>query len=135
MSLCPYVLANLCPCTLTSMRSYVCALLSAPFVVDRVEGTEPRKFYAGIHRTLRWKLKYSQIKSSLYSLYYAEACNKFAGSIFASLRPSNAASLEEMSQRWRVVGNTVFDLTGTRFEPNTSRSRDESVTARPTDLF
>ena len=37
-----------------------------------------------------------------------------------------------MSQRWRAVGNTVFDLTGPRFEPQTSRSRDERVTARPT---
>ena len=31
-----------------------------------------------------------------------------------------------------TVGNTVFDLTGPRFEPQTSRSRDERVTARPT---
>ena len=37
-----------------------------------------------------------------------------------------------MSQRWRAVGNTVFDLTGPRFEPQTSRSRDERVTVRPT---
>ena len=26
---------------------------------------------------------------------------------------------EEISQRWRAVGNTVFDLTGPRFEPET----------------
>ena len=44
--------------------------------------------------------------------------------------PGNTASFEEMSQRWRDVGNTVFDLTGPRFEPQTSRSRDERVTAR-----
>ena len=37
-----------------------------------------------------------------------------------------------MSQRRRAVGNTVSDLTGPRFEPQTSRSRDERVTARPT---
>ena len=37
-----------------------------------------------------------------------------------------------MSQRWRATGNTVYDLTGPRFEPQTFRSRDERVTARPT---
>ena len=36
-----------------------------------------------------------------------------------------------MLQRWRAVGNTVFDLTGPRFEPSTSHSRDERITARP----
>ena len=45
---------------------------------------------------------------SLYSLYYAEACNELVESIYASLRPGNTASFEEMSQRWRAVGNTVF---------------------------
>ena len=37
-----------------------------------------------------------------------------------SLWPGNTALFEEMSQRWRAVGNTVFDLTGPRFEPQTS---------------
>ena len=74
----------------------------------------------------------SKSNLSLYSLYYAEACNEFAGPISASLRPGNTASFEEMLQRWRAVGNTVSDLTGQRFEPQASRSRDEGVTARPT---
>ena len=68
----------------------------------------------------------------LYSLYYAEACNKFAGPISASLRPGNTAPFGEMLQRWRDVGNTVSDLTGPRFEAQASRYRDERVTARPT---
>ena len=68
----------------------------------------------------------------IYSLHYAEACNELAGPISASLRPGNTAPFEEMSQRWRAVGNTVSDLTGPRFEPQTSRSRDKRVTARPT---
>ena len=78
-----------------------------------------------------------KIKSNLllYSLYYAKACNELAGPISASLRPGNAALFEEMLQRWRAVGNTVSDLTGPRFEPQTSRSRDECVTARPTGRF
>ena len=60
-----------------------------------------------------------QIKSnlSLYSLYYAEACNELAGHISVSLRQGNTAPFEEMSQRWRAIGNTVADLTGPRFEP------------------
>ena len=37
-----------------------------------------------------------------------------------------------MWQRWQAVGNTGPDLTGPRFKPRTSRSRDERVAARPT---
>ena len=37
----------------------------------------------------------------------------------------NAASVEEMSQR--AVGNTMSDLIGPRFAPQTSRSRDARV--------
>ena len=68
----------------------------------------------------------------LYSLYYAEACYELAGPNSALLRPGNTVSLEKMSQLWRAVGNKVFDLTGSRFEPQTSWSRDKRVTARPT---
>ena len=68
------------------------------------------------------KMKYllNQIKKSnllLCSLYYAEACNEFAGPTSASLRPGNAALFKEMLQRWRAVGNNVSDLTGARFTP------------------
>ena len=66
----------------------------------------------------------NQIKPFFYSLYAKPP-------ISASLRLGNIARFEEMSQRWRAVGNTVFDLTGPRYEPQTSRSRDERVTARP----
>ena len=48
--------------------------------------------------------------------------------ISASLRLSNTASFEEM---WQAVSNAVFDKTNPRFEPQTSRFRDERVTARP----
>ena len=69
---------------------------------------------------------------SLYSLYYAEAGNEFAGPISASLRPgTQLRTFEEMLRRWRAVGNAVSDLTDPRFEPQTSRSRDECVAARP----
>ena len=68
----------------------------------------------------------------LFLMYYDEACNELVRPISASLRPGYTASFEEMSQQWRAVGNTESDLTGPRFEYQTSRSRDERVTARPT---
>ena len=43
------------------------------------------------------------------------------------------APFEEMLHRWPAVGNSVFNLTGLRFEPQTSFFRDEDVTARPAD--
>ena len=60
-----------------------------------------------------------QIKSnlSLYSLNTPKRVTSLRGPISASLRPGNTAPFEEMSQRWRAVGNTVSDLTGPRFEP------------------
>ena len=60
----------------------------------------------------------------LYSLYYSEASNKFAGPSSASLHLGYTAPFEEMLQLWRAVSNTVSDLTGSRFEPLTSRSRE-----------
>ena len=56
----------------------------------------------------------------------------FAGPNSASLSPRETALFEEMSQWWRAVGNTVFDSSGPRFEPHTSRSIDVHVTARQT---
>ena len=44
---------------------------------------------------------------SLYSLYYAEAYNEFAGPISALLHPGNRAPIEEILQRWRAVGINV----------------------------
>ena len=69
-----------------------------------------------------------------YLLYYAEARNELARPTSASLRPVNTGSIEEMLQRWRAVVNTVSDLTGVRFEPQTSRSRDERVPARQENI-
>ena len=48
-------------------------------------------------------------------MYNAEACDKFAGPIFASLRLGDA-SFEKMLQRWPAAGNPVYNLTGPRFE-------------------
>ena len=70
-----------------------------------------------------------EIESNLlsYSLYYAEACNEFAGPIFASLRSDNTASFEEMLQQRQAVANTVSNLSDLRFKPQTSHSRDNML--------
>ena len=52
-------------------------------------------------------LFFPNIYLSLFSLYYAEACNQLAGPISVSLHPGNTAFFEEMSQGWQAVGNTV----------------------------
>ena len=50
------------------------------------------------------------------------------------IAPGNTDPFGGMStQRWQAVGNTVSNLTGPRFEPQISRSRDERVTARPNE--
>ena len=64
-----------------------------------------------------------------------QACNEFVGPISTPLHSGNTALLEEMSQRWRAVGNIVTDLTDPKIEPQISRSRDEQLTARPTDRY
>ena len=77
----------------------------------------------------------SQIRAFfIYAVLYGitpKRISEFAGPNSESLRTSNTAPLEEMLPRWRAVGNTVANLTGSRFEPQTSRSRDERITARP----
>ena len=63
----------------------------------------------------------------LYLLYYAEACNEFVGPIFVSV---NTAFFEKILLLWKAVGSTS-NLTGLRFEPQTSCSRDEGIFTRP----
>ena len=55
--------------------------------------------------------------------------------ISASLRQCSTAPFEETLRRWLAVDNTLSDLTGPRFEFQTSRLRDKRVTARPTGLL
>ena len=75
----------------------------------------------------------NQSNLSLYSLYYAEARDELTVSHLPFIAPAvNIASFKEISQRWRVVGKTVFDLTSPRFESQTSRSKDKHVTAQST---
>ena len=54
------------------------------------------------------------------------------GAISASLPPGNTVLSEEMLQRWQVVGNSVSNLTGPSFEPQTYRSRGGRIVTQPT---
>ena len=76
------------------------------------------------------QVKSNQIKSFIILAVICRSVKRVSGAHFRVIAPAgNTAPFEEMSQRWRAVGNTVSDLTGPRFEPLTSRSRDERVTA------
>ena len=78
-----------------------------------------------------------QIKSnaSAYLLYYTEECKELAETVYALLQPGNTASFQEMLQEWQAVGNTESDLTGLRFEPQTSCLKNECVTQGRTKKF
>ena len=57
---------------------------------------------------------------SLYSLYYAERCNEFAGPVSASLRLRATAQLFlkkcRCGDEWRAFANAVSDLVVPKFE-------------------
>ena len=67
----------------------------------------------------------------ILALFTLKRAMSLRGPISASLSTDNTAPFEEMSQRLRAIDNTVFALTGPRFEPLTYSSGDERVTARP----
>ena len=54
-----------------------------------------------------------------------KACKRVCGAHLRVIAPGNAALFEVMSQWWRAVGNTAYDLTGSRFESQASHFRDE----------
>ena len=95
-------------------------LIKVQFESDQSTSLEGYRasYQQGKHMFGLAKAKFSfESNLSLYSLYYAEACNKFAGPISASLPRGNTVSFEEMSQRQRAVDITVRYLTGPIYEP------------------
>ena len=52
----------------------------------------------------------------IQKILITEACNEEAGSISAVWRLGSKHSSEETSQRWRAVGDTVFDLASSKME-------------------
>ena len=65
-----------------------------------------------------------KIKSSLYSRYYAEACNEWGGVHLHSLAPGHY-NFEDTSQRCGTVGNSVFDLIGPGIELQVSHTNSD----------
>ena len=51
------------------------------------------------------------------------------------MRLGNTAPFKEILQQWQAIDNTVSDLTGPRFKPQTSHSRDENLISRPTNRY
>ena len=51
------------------------------------------------------------------------------------IAPGQGLASEEISQRLQGVGSTVSNLADSKFEPQTSRSRDKPVTAPPTRRY
>ena len=84
--------------------------------------------FTAVYNKAHWS---SESNLSLYSLYYTETCNEFVGSISMSLRQGNTARFRRYVATVASRGNTVSAYTGPRFEPQTSRSREECVTAQP----
>ena len=74
-------------------------------------------------------LKFSEFSATPTPPPLSKSCVRYWAHLCV-IAPGNTASFEEILQRWRAVGNTVSDLTSPRFEPQTSRSKDECVTAR-----
>ena len=74
--------------------------------------------------------RFNHIKSSLllYSLYAPKRVTSLWSPFPRHYSRAIKAPLEETLQPWRAVGSTVSDLISRRFEPQTSRSRDERVT-------
>ena len=71
-----------------------------------------------------------QTKSSLYSRYYAEACHEWRAHL-RCLTPGQLSS-EEISRRWRAVGDTVTDSTGPGIEPPIFRTDGVRLTTELT---
>ena len=88
-----------------------------------IRGDGPRHSLHASAQHHEYREDQNQIKSSLYSPYYAEACNELRGpsprlSAWATQLRGNAATV---TSRWRHCA----DLTGPGIEPKTSRT--ESV--------
>ena len=115
------------PLFLVFVLSFITSLLLLVLRSQRKKGTECAKKPVSI-RPNEYFSKQIKIKSSLYQLYYAEACNELAEPISTSLRPGNTSSsfqgnVAVVTSCWQYC--IRFDRP--RFESQASRSRDESV--------
>ena len=94
--------------------------------VQKLSGDIRRQIKSKIQKRNRVSLTLNQIKSSLYSRYYAKARNEWR-SPSSQLAPEQHR-FEEMSQQWQAVGDSVSDLTDSGVEPQTSRTNSVYLT-------
>ena len=106
---------------------------------DVCENTHPRtgkkSFTYSTKTFVQLSKRRFHIKSFIIVTELRRSVLRVEGPVSSSLRLGSTTSFKEMSQRWRSVGNTLCDLTGPRFEPQTSRSRDERLNTRPTGRY
>ena len=76
-----------------------------------------------------------QIKSFIILVVIRRSMQRIGGAYFRVIMPAATQHLLKNRQSGGEPLATLFDLTGPRFEPQTSLSRDERVTARPTSRF
>ena len=73
--------------------------------------------------SLTRRLQYSQSKLSLYLQHCAEACNEFARPISASLcERATQLLLKKCHSGGEPLANTEFNLTSSRFKPQSQKS-------------
>ena len=74
-------------------------------VLKLIEGTEPRKFYSDIHQTLRWKLKYSQIKSFIILTVLRRSVLRVFAARLRVIAPGHRSFFQEnvtaVASRWQ----------------------------------
>ena len=69
----------------------------------------------------------NQIKTFIIVAVLCPSTKRVCGAHLRVIVPGQYNSFEEISLRSWAVGNTVSDLTGLRFKPQTSSSRDERI--------
>ena len=78
--------------------------------------------------TKQGEKKFNQIKSLIILAVLRRSVLQVYRAYICVIVSANTVPFEDISQRCRAIGNSVSDLTGARFEPQTSRSKDERVT-------
>ena len=73
--------------------------------------------------------RFYQIKSFIILAVLRESVYRVCWAHLRVIAPGQHSSFQRNVAAVRAVGHTVSDLTGPRFEPQTSRSRDERVNA------
>ena len=86
-------------------------MVHAFFLLDKLGSTG--KYY----QNNKLKKYYRNVIDQIFHYTCCITLNKWARPICASLHPGNTASVKEMWQPWRAVGNTIWPARDLNFEP------------------